>query len=535
MFSSRILSALIGLLFLSLCHLHAATTTHTSSLIVRGQIPWANQESYTPVLVHLESNIDDSITLRVKASGNSISAQKTVSVKAGQRHTETVLLPSSLTEIHSATIQWQSNANGKTGTAHCSRNIEYRQTNVLVIDRDKSIVGNEFLNDLPEPKFSYHGQKYIDLESNIIPDYWQGIPLWLCLVITPTAERNLTPPQIRALQQWHHSGGSLFFTNEELQSKWSLQRGVVAELANEHHPRALHQAVNLNNAQIRSSINQYQVPGTDEVPTGAFIFILIIFIIIVGPANYLWVKRIQQLHLFLITTPIISFIFCIVLGTFGLLADGLSAHRSVIELTWLNHQQKQSCSFTSISWFSGLSPGAIQISNDSEIRILDDEAYDEYSHNSKGLSANWDTVQTVTGEWLLSRTHQQIQVSSPRTEERRLLLEHDGTQYHLKNGFDNTVTAFCWVDPSGNMWTANNVLSGQKSVLNLEDKSSIFLDREIKRFSANAQQIWRRGNNKEHFQAQMEKPLHTLPGPDADDAETPTVLLCGTLQAEVKP
>lgn len=528
------------LLSLLCCLLDAADAP--VALTVRAQMPWANQEAYTPVLVFIESNKDQDILLEASTYNNDSSVSRTVSVKAGQRHRETLLLPSSGIRISNATLKWRSNS-GNTGETHCSATTNYRHTLFAVCDRDNSLDGNEFLNQLPDSRHSSSGQRYIDIQSTSIPDYWQGIPLWLGLLLTPTAERNLTTAQQQALAQWQRAGGHLFVTTRQQQTVWG-NRGCHATLANnslEHNP--VRSALNGINSEINATIRQYQVPGTDEVPVAAFVMILFLFITVVGPLNYWWVRRNQQLHLFLITTPIISGIFCLVLGLFGLLSDGLSAHRSVIELTRIDHQHKQACTWTNVSWFSGLSPGAIAVSNDSEVRLIDRDVYDRhryYNDAAKQFEASWANQQMLNGDWLLSRTHQQIQYTRPHTEERRLLLHQEDGTYFIENGFDQELLFLTWQDASERVWECQQVQSGQRAQLTLRRKQKRINAENpayhVNRFAPNVQHIWNQHEKQPlHFTAAFAAPLYPVPGPEAEDNEDPRVLLCGLLLVEGQP
>ncbi len=506
-----------------------------STLTIRGHIPWTNQESYTPVLIELESSIDDLIHLNVHSSGaKNIRANRSVEVKAGKKHTITVLLPTNLTALSNAQVNW-SNKIGQKGSLKCRSDLRYRSTHVILFDRDASFTGNELLKNLPNTNHHRSVQPYVDRQMSSLPDFWQGIPQWICIILTPDAEKQITTSQIQALKQWHRAGGTIFVSTEFLQKTWR-KRGVDAHVVNQVVNQSLLRSTVANlDRQTNKRIRQHRVPGTDEVPTAAFIIILLLFIAIAGPLNYWWVRRLQQIHLFLITTPIISSIFCLVLAIFGLLADGLSSHRSVIELTWLDQQHKQSCTWNSISWFSGLSPGDFSLSSDSDIRILNDTVYNTDMYDEIGLQCNWSTQQTVSGDWLLSRTHQQIQITTPRTEERRFLLTYNGNTPSLKNGFDRDIQSFVWTDQTGRRWIGENIVSGQSVALKPARSISDDTFAQHTRFDAGAQQIWINSDQALHFRASMITPIHDIPGPSANDPEAPLSLICGPLAPGVSP
>ena len=521
----------------SFCLTLPAVEVERQHLQVRAHIPWSNQESYTPVIVHLESNLADTISLRLVHS-KTVKAFRDVEVKAGIKKRVTVLIPSSLNDVDYAQIFWTSKETGKVGQVSCSQLLGYRQATTIVVGRDQSLQGNEFLSKLPEPNYNrYSSNKYQDMESEHIPSYWQGIPHWLCIILTPSGDKLLDAGQRKALKQWAHSGGQLFITEAKLHKSWLA--GAPCTLVNNNLRdgiQLLYEAVRKQNQQVNAGIVQYQVPGTDEVPSGIFVSIMILFVIIVGPVNYLWVRKKKQIHLFLITTPIISFIFCITMATFGILADGLSAYRSTVELTWIDHQRKQACHWTSVSWFSGLSPGDIEVGHDTAVQIMDNSIYSDYLYDTHPLEARWFTKQILSGDWIRTRTHQQLQYATPQGEERRFLIKKDGGSYQIENGFDIAIRSFEWRDQQGLRWQAQDIQSGERKALTLisneyDAQHDLFknVDRTLRRFDAHVLPLWNGSLQALHFRAQMENAVYDIPGPTAEDVETPLSFICGRL------
>ena len=501
---------------------------------VSAEIPWTNKESYTPVILFIESTNDDEISFEINYR-NITSAERTVAVKKGFKHSYTILLPSATYDIGLVDIKWQSKS-GKSGSLRSSPYHETRDFYLGIIGRDSTLLGQDFLDNIRSFTGSsgYSDDKHEDIKPQSIPEYWQGIPLWSAFLLTPKGDKKIQKAQRSALKQWVRAGGTLYVTTPKLAADWQLSGIDTTVLNDKTNNKAFHKRLEHLAIQDNGGIRQYRVPGTDQVPTGAFITIMIIFVILVGPANYIWVRRKQQLHLFLITTPIISLIFSVFMGAYGLLADGLSAYRSTIELTYIDHKHKQSCTWTSISWFSGLSPGSINVSQNSSIQLANDKIYDSYYRNreQKTFHTAWGQQQTADGDWLLSRKHQQIQISTPRPEERRLIVRKSGNSYTIQNGFDVDIEKVTWYDDNKKAWSATDLAAGTTKTLIQKNLNYSLELTQLKRFTVDAQHKFNLKTTPYFFRASLSKPIHDVPGPSANDAEEPSALLCGKLEVQ---
>lgn len=100
------------------------------------------------------------------------------------------------------------------------------------------------------------------------------------------------------------------------------------------------------------------IPGVGGVPARAYLSILIVFSLLIGPANYWFLERKRQRVLLVLTAPIISIIFIGLLAGYVLFGEGLGVRGRAVTFTMLDQVRKQAVTRTSMSLYAaGMTPG----------------------------------------------------------------------------------------------------------------------------------------------------------------------------------
>ncbi len=100
------------------------------------------------------------------------------------------------------------------------------------------------------------------------------------------------------------------------------------------------------------------IPDLFALPLKAFSIFLILFAILIGPVNFVLVKRTKKPALLLITIPAIAFGAAILLLLFGVLSQGLDIKIATKSLSVLDQREHRASSSEVRMVFAGLSPGA---------------------------------------------------------------------------------------------------------------------------------------------------------------------------------
>ena len=99
------------------------------------------------------------------------------------------------------------------------------------------------------------------------------------------------------------------------------------------------------------------IPGVDGVPARAYLSILIVFSLLIGPANYWFLWRKRQQVLLVLTAPLISAVFIVLLAGYVVAGEGLGVRGRAVTFTMLDQVRKQASTRGSMSLYAaGMTP-----------------------------------------------------------------------------------------------------------------------------------------------------------------------------------
>ena len=238
------------------------------------------------------------------------------------------------------------------------------------------------------------------LEPPRLPTNWLGYTSLRAVVIGPLEWALLTDAQKGALLTWVGGGGDLIFVDgditallpsattepaagpDRLVARHLLGRihalplqtlrtaGLTALLLATETDRDLNFALPANTAPDWGNVERrgfrLTIPGIQGVPARAFLLILIVFSILIGPVNYWLLKRKGQQILVVLTVPVISAAFIILLGGYAIAGEGFSVKGRALTFTILDQNTKQAATRATVSVYAaGLTPaGGLRFGRD---------------------------------------------------------------------------------------------------------------------------------------------------------------------------
>ena len=100
----------------------------------------------------------------------------------------------------------------------------------------------------------------------------------------------------------------------------------------------------------------WAVPGIGRAPVGVFLISITGFILVIGPLNYLLLRRYQRLYLLPVTVSGGAGLISLALFSYALLGDGLAVRVRVRSFTWLDQRAGHAVSWSRQSYYAGLAP-----------------------------------------------------------------------------------------------------------------------------------------------------------------------------------
>ncbi len=238
------------------------------------------------------------------------------------------------------------------------------------------------------------------LEPARLPTNWLGYTSLRAVVIGPEEWRQLNDTQKSALLTWTACGGDLIFVDGDLGTLFpggqnppagAEDRAVRGYFFGRVHRPTSASITTMGLADVLSAAQQAQdsnwalpangardwgtiaargfrlpIPGIDGVPARAYVSILIVFSFIIGPANYWFLRRNRQQVLLVLTAPLISAMFIVLLAGYVLAGEGLGVRGRAVTFTMLDQVRNQASTRSSASLYAaGMTPsGGLRFSRD---------------------------------------------------------------------------------------------------------------------------------------------------------------------------
>ena len=316
------------------------------------------------------------------------------------------------------------------------------------------------------------------LEPARLPTSWLGFTSLRAVVIGPLEWAQLNEAQKTALLTWTACGGDLLFVDGHISTLFptgsnppggGVDRAVTGYFFGRIHlPAAasvaatglagvLTAAQTLQDANWALPVNgaadwgriaargfRLPIPGVDGVPARAYLTILIVFSLWIGPVNYwlLWRKKRQVL--LVLTVPLISAVFIVLLAGYVLAGEGLGVRGRAVTFTMLDQVRKQAATRASVSLYAaGMTPsGGLRFARDLAVFPIGPEGTGSREQQTLDLT---DAQQFSTGV-IQARSPTNFEQLGLRPARERLSFSRDAGGMSVVNGLGTTITALLYHD-----------------------------------------------------------------------------------------
>ena len=311
-----------------------------------------------------------------------------------------------------------------------------------------------------------------------LPTNWLGYTSLRAVVIGPDEWRQLDDAQKSALLTWTACGGDLMLVDGDLgvlfpdgpplpagtengavrgyffgrihrpTSASIGTAGLASVLAAAQKVQDANWALPANGAldwgKIAGRGFRLLIPGVDGVPARAYLSILIVFSLLIGPVNYwlLWRKR-QQV-LLVLTTPLISAMFIVVLAAYVVAGEGIGVRGRAATFTILDQVRQQASTRGSVSLYAaGMTPaGGLRFPRDAAVFPIGPDGTGSRDRQTLDLSDG----QRFSGGLIQARSPGNFEQIGFRTARERLSFNREGNGLTVVNGLGATVSMLVYRD-----------------------------------------------------------------------------------------
>ena len=308
------------------------------------------------------------------------------------------------------------------------------------------------------------------LEPERLPANWLGFTSLRAAVIGSAEWELLTDGQRSALLTWAAAGGDLIVADGDLATLLPDARREGASDANRTTARHFFGRVHVMSSASLASAGlarvlaamdterirdtfwslpanaapdwgalegrgfRLRIPGVEGIPARTYLGILLLFSLLIGPANYWFLKRRRQLVLLVLTVPAIAAVFIVLLAGYAIVGEGFGVGGRAVTFTMLDQASRQAVTRATVSLYAaGMTPGG-------GLRVPRDVALYPVGPDGSGvrdrLSLDLTDAQHFTGGVLQARAPANLEQVAVRAARERLTFSREANGLSVTNGLD---------------------------------------------------------------------------------------------------
>ncbi len=218
----------------------------------------------------------------------------------------------------------------------------------------------------------------------------------------------------------------------------------------------------------------FPVVENSRIPVRGTVFIMLAFVLVIGPVNLFVCSRLKRRTWLLWTIPAISFATCLLVFAYSLLREGVTPDARIEGLTLLDQVNRRAATLGMTAFYCPLTPSqGLLFDFDTEATPLV-EASDHRFGRSTGTprELDWSQGQHLQRGWAMARVPAHFLLRKSETRRERLQIENANGQLAVVNGLGASVRSLWLEDYSGKIYTGANIAGGQRENLSASPQNS---------------------------------------------------------------
>jgi hypothetical protein len=202
--------------------------------------------------------------------------------------------------------------------------------------------------------------------------------------------------------------------------------------------------------------------GIHGVPTIAFLVLITLFSIVIGPVNYVYLSRKKMLWLLLFTVPAMAVTTSALLLGYSVAVHGFSIKSRIRSLTVLDQRSRTAVTMARLSLFAGVAPsGGMRFSPETAVFPVIPT-----TNEPTGGYVDWTQTQNLASGWLPARTRTQFFTVRNAEQRSRVELKPSADKsVEFWNGLPWELEMIVVTDDAGHLYVARSVAAGATTAL----------------------------------------------------------------------
>jgi hypothetical protein len=202
------------------------------------------------------------------------------------------------------------------------------------------------------------------------------------------------------------------------------------------------------------------------IPVRGLFILMLVFVIVIGPINLIWLARKRRKIWMLWTVPAIALFTCLAVTGFALLGEGVSATSLAESFTILDESSRRA---STIGWTAYYSPitssEGLHFSYDTELTQIKPN-YWRYTNNVGNTTVDLSNDQHLDSGWVTARVPTYFKFRKSETRRERLTIRsEEGGTISVVNGLGADVRELWLADRNGKIYSASGIRAGAEAKL----------------------------------------------------------------------
>jgi hypothetical protein len=323
-------------------------------------------------------------------------------------------------------------------------------------------------------------------------EYWLSYTPFDAIALSASDVQTMPAAVLNTLWRYTESGGNLFiFGSNEVPEPWRSAPKETIEGAQcinaafgkcfvipgdkagiDLNPSIAREMVEAATATARiwqsipdetTANAAFPVVANVKIPVRGIVFIMLAFVIIIGPINMITLSRMNRRTWLLWTIPAISVATSLIVFIYSLFHEGITPDTRTESLTFLDQVNRRATSLGTTAFYCPLTPSqGLFFGTETEATPLVETG--NYRSGAP-REMDWTEGQHLRRGWVTARVSAHFQLRKSETRRERLQWEGAGDRGAVVNGLGAPIRSLWLADESGRLFAAFNIGAGQKANL----------------------------------------------------------------------
>jgi hypothetical protein len=202
------------------------------------------------------------------------------------------------------------------------------------------------------------------------------------------------------------------------------------------------------------------------IPVRGLFILMLVFVVVIGPINLLWLARKRRKIWMLWTVPAIALLTCLAVTGFALLGEGVSASSRVESFTILDESSHRASTIGWTAFYAPITPSeGLHFSYDTELTPVRPDAW-YYNSRAGSNTVDLSNDQHLDSGWVTARVPAYFKFRKSETRRERLTIRHEGNgAISVVNGLGSDISELWLADRDGKVYSASGIRAGAEAKL----------------------------------------------------------------------